>query len=315
MKRNRILIALPIAAVFAIVLYIVFVPSPPPEPKIAFLLKTLENPFFIEMKEGIDTYINENNLSEKYEIDIKAGKSESDVETQRQMLEQYISKKYDVICITPSSSSALNNTIAKAIREGIQIVVVDTKLDEANLQLQGVSIAAYVGSNNYNGGQLAADYILRKSRNQNPRIVFLEGVPDQETAQQRKQGFLDVLSTRHISPVDNLVADWNKQKAFDMMNVLLARNLQFDAIFASNDQMALGAIEALERNRINPAEKIIVGFDAIPEAIKAIKDMRLTATVRQKPRDMGFLAMQIALSIVHKKPYANNNPIPVEMID
>jgi ribose transport system substrate-binding protein len=195
-------------------------------------------------------------------------------------------------------------------------VVVDTKLDEESLmQKQAVTTAAYIGSDNYRGGQLAAEYILQKINNPSARIIFFEGVPDQETAQQRKKGFLDALASRNITPSESHVGDWNKERAYNLMSNLIARRTSFDAIFASNDQMALGAIEAIERNRISPSTKVIVGFDAIPEAITAINNRRLTATVRQRPRDMGMMAMQIAVAIIEKKPFEKNNPIPVEIVD
>ena len=177
-----------------------------------------------------------------------------------------------------------------------------------------MDISAYVGSDNYVGGQLAGSFILEKLSGGETNIVFFEGVVDQETAQQRKAGFFNILNGQNITLVAEFVADWNKEKAFEAMNIYLAKGEDFNAIFASNDQMALGVIESLERNGINPEDKIIVGFDAIPEAIEAINTGKLNATIRQKPGEMGRIAMQLAIDLINGKRVSRNHPIKVEII-
>ncbi len=285
------------------------------KPTILFVLKTLNNPFFVQIQEGAKTEILEGQLQTEL-VQFRAGNSHDDIHSQRTFIEYAMAQRYKAICITPSSSDALNGLLAEALKQGLKVVVVDTKIDEKHLQEEyNASITSFVGSDNYAGGQIAARYILDNSEKAKPRIVFFEGVSYQETAQQRKSGFMSTLGKDNMEPVVSIVANWDRRQAYEKMNNFLAQELQFDAIFASNDEMALGAIEAMEENGIDLGDKIVVGFDAVPDALEAINLGRLSATVRQKPREMGRRAVRIALDALENKDIKENHSIDVEIVN
>ena len=138
--------------------------------QIGFLLKTLQNPFFVEMNDGIKDYTSEPSFMDRYTIDVKAGNAEGDVSTQEQVLRQWMARNYRVIIITPASSTALNKTLCEAKEKGIKVLVVDTELDDRSCR------DAFVGSDNIYGGNLAGEYILEMLGDSEPKIIFFEGV-------------------------------------------------------------------------------------------------------------------------------------------
>jgi ribose transport system substrate-binding protein len=308
-------IAIAIVTMFTIAWFII---QPKKEIKIGLLLKTLNNPFFVEIKDGAESYLNENNLSEKYKLLIQAGKDESDIQSQRESLGLMIESKCKAICITPTSPDGLNDLLAKATRKGIYVIVVDTKLNEKNLISQGGKINCYIGSNNFDGGQKAANYLINELHSKNVKagkVLFFEGVPDQETAQERKNGFYDQMKIHPEFSIDHEIGNWSKETAFIRMKHHLATNQKYDAIFASNDSMILGAIEALKGNNIDLKSIITVGFDATAEALEAIKRKELNATIKQQPVKMGSDSIGLSMQLISNRPVIKDNAIAVEVVD
>lgn len=282
---------------------------------IMFSLKTFKNPFFIEIQEGAQSYFDLNEMKDEYNLIFRAGENHNDTRAQREHIELAINQKYDAICLTPVSSLALNSEIAKAYKTGMKIIIVDTKIDEDDLIKKKGGYNLYIGSDNYIGGKKAAQYILTKTKSSKPKIIFFEGVQDQETAIERKSGFLSVLKDNDISIYESFVGNWSRRDAYDQMrNFLSTKKAEegFDAIFASNDEMCLGAIEAIIKSGSSLKGKIIIGFDAIPEALESINQGQMTATIRQNARRMGEVAIK---AVLEKDDLNKVNLIPVEVIE
>jgi ribose transport system substrate-binding protein len=260
------------------------------------VLKTIDNPFFVDIQRGFTAG------SQNRTITIRAGSKESDVQGQRTQLRAWQpggnNKTVDGVALTPSSSEdALIPEIKRFRDAGIPVVLIDTLIPKGLLESRGTDYNLGLRSDNGKGGALAADALVARLRPTSRviSVLILEGVPGSDTAMHRRVGFEQRLS--ELGKEKNLriamtrrTANWRRDEARRLTAALLGRRNQPDAIFAANDEMALGAVQSyLSIGRSPPP---IVGFDAIPEAISAIKSGRMSATIGQDPEKMGRLAAE-----------------------
>ena len=279
-------------------------------PKICSIMKTLNNPFFIDMAEGAKKGIKEH---PEYRLIIQAPEREVDVEQQVRYMENMIVNKVKVICITPSGSKEVLSGLALANRAGIPVIVIDTRLDEELVKKRNVKYAAFNGSDNYEGGEIAAQFMAKKL-NGKGKIAVLEGIAGAQTSDLRKQGFMDVI--KHypgIKVVASQTADWERGKGFDVTQNILQAHRDIHGIFACNDLMALGAVAAVEQAEMK-GKVIIVGFDATEDAQKAILQGKMAGSVAQYPALMGEEAVKYAVKIIQGEEIPKEIKIKIEML-
>lgn len=289
------------------------------KPEVFLLLKTADNPFFRDIEKGTSE-----NLMNKYELKVRAGKNESDVQYQLEVLQAIIAEaKADTsivagVIITPATSgSGLISQLQELHKLKIPIVVVDSKIDSTMLRDAGLDSLPYIGSSNKAGGMQAAEFITRTIPN-GGKILILNGVQGQEPAQQRYEGFISIIDSlnnrnneKYITTVRT--GNWRRSEAIEIISGLYSYGNKYEAIFAANDEMALGAYQSLADLKIKPMP-IIVGFDAIEEARKAITDKKITATIAQNPYRMGKEAVSLIDKIASKESVSTNNVIETEVI-
>ncbi len=129
-------------------------------PKIAFVMKTANNPFFIEMQKGAEDAAKKLGVS----LIVQAADREVDVEKQMQIVENLIQTKVAALCVTPSGSREIVPAIDKANRAGIPVLVIDTRVDAKALAESKGKVAAFIGSDNYEGGKLPGEFIAKRLR-------------------------------------------------------------------------------------------------------------------------------------------------------
>jgi ribose transport system substrate-binding protein len=271
--------------------------------------KTLNSPFFLDMKRGAEEAAGE------LEIDlvVQAPERELDVEKQMQIVENLIQTRVQVLCLTPSGSRELVPAVAKANKAGIPVIIVDTQLDEAAVEAEGVQVLTFIGSDNYDGGRLVGEYLAGLFTNAT-QVALLEGIPGHETADSRLRGFRDtVKGVDHIEIVASQTANAERDQGFNVTQNLLQAHREIDAIFAGNDLMALGAVEAVAAADLTGKIKII-GFDAIDEARTEIAAKRMEASVAQNPAEMGRLAMVNAARALQGEELPAFIPVKIELI-
>jgi ribose transport system substrate-binding protein len=178
----------------------------------------------------------------------------------------------------------------------------------------GVKIACSIASNNYEAGKIAAEFIANKMGGKG-KVAVLEGAPGAKTGLDRKQGFLDVISTFDgIQVVSSQPANWDRNKAFEVTTNILQAHPDLGAIFAANDTMALGAGEAVKAAGIAQGKIIIIGVDGIPDARKAIKEGTITGTVAQYPYVMGQLGVLSAYNLAKGREWPRFISAPVQLL-
>lgn len=284
-----------------------------PKKHIAFLVKDLDNPFFIEMKRVIDRY--RKILGDEFEIEFGASHSEQDSETQVRYLRSYIERDFDAICITPIPSPALFGLLSYQHSRAIQnIIVVDTPLNQLYLGYQPIEIVP----DNYRGGRAAGEFVRHhlSSSGAKKRVLLLEGDLNHENARQRRDGFMDALKGAHVV-VDEVPAFGSREMARSIVQrkggIDLAK--YYGAVFATNDQMAVGASDGVRcGNRRRP---LIVGFDLTAAARREMERGCMDASVAQDPGRMAETALDCAIEIARDhKPGSkcSDSAGPVDLI-
>ncbi|HXW08746.1 MAG TPA: sugar ABC transporter substrate-binding protein [Vicinamibacterales bacterium] len=277
--------------------------------RIAFVMKTLNHPFFLDMKRGAEEAANRLGL----DLVVQAAERELDVEKQTQIIENLIQTGVKALCVTPSGSKEVVSVLAKATRAGIPIVIADTRVDPDAAAAANVKLGTFVGSDNYEGGRLAGEFLLQ-STDGRARVAILEGIPGHETGDSRLRGFRDAVARAPgVTIVASQPANWERDQGFTVFQNMLQAHPDIDALFAANDLMALGAVEAIAAT--NRTGKVrVIGFDALDDARAAIEAGRMAASVAQSPRDMGRLAVESADRLIRGETVPADQTVPIVLV-
>jgi len=274
---------------------------------VAMVLKTLSNPFFVQMRHGAEA---EAVLHPELHLLVQATRTETDTLEQNQIVDNLLARGIRVLCLTPDDSKGSISAVLSANRDKIPVIVVDTKLDEPELHRQGGKIATFIASDNKKGGELAGE-VLAQALSQKGKVALIEGAPGQETAVARSAGFLESIGrSPNIKVVARQTAYWEREKGYSVTQAILVANPDVVGIFACNDEMALGAVRAVHDLK---RDVVIVGFDYTPDGKAAIERGELYASVAQSPEAMGKLAIQSAASLIAGKAVPPFQPVPVEV--
>jgi ribose transport system substrate-binding protein len=277
--------------------------------RVAFVMKTLNHPFFLDMKRGAEE------AAERAGVDlvVQAAERELDVEKQTQIIENLIQTGVKALCVTPSGSKEVASVLGKATRAGIPIVIADTRVDPAAAAAANVKLATFVGSDNYEGGRLAGQFLVQSTGGR-ANVAILEGIPGHETGDSRLRGFRDAVSgSAGIAIVASQPANWERDQGFTVFQNMLQAHPEIDALFAASDLMALGALEAIAAaNRTGNVR--VIGFDALDDARRAIEAGRMAASVAQAPREMGRIAVESAHKLIRGESVPSDQKVPIVLV-
>ena len=262
----------------------------PERKQIALVMKSLANEFFKTMEDGAREHWKEH--SKTYELHCNGIKDEQDVNRQIEIVNQMIAKKVDAIVIAPADSKALIPVCKKAMEKGIVVINIDNKFDSEVLQQENIKIS-FVGPNNRQGAKLAGDY-LAQSLKKKDKVAILEGRPGAFNGIQRKLGFEDAMLEAGVEISTSQSAYWEQENAFDMATQIYNKfGSELKAILCANDNMALGAVQALRGKDVK-----IIGFDNISAIQTLIKEGRVVCTVDQHADRIAVNGIEYALEIL-----------------
>ncbi len=278
-------------------------------PRVALVLKTLDSPFFDSLRQGAEEAATEAGL----DLIVQAAEREVDVQSQMQVIGNLIEAQVDVLLIDPIGSGEVLPSILKANEAGIPVLILDTRIDSAAASERGVEIETFVGSDNFQGGVVAGEFILEEAGGK-ARVAILEGIPGHETADSRLRGFLAALRGHDgVQIVASQAANWEREQGFSVTRDLLQVHPDLNVVFACNDMMALGAVEAIKAAGKSD-QIIVVGFDAVEEARLAIADGSMLASVAQLPSEIGRIGVETAVQILEGKDVPEEIPVQIELI-
>ncbi|MBZ5587768.1 MAG: substrate-binding domain-containing protein [Acidobacteriia bacterium] len=278
---------------------------------IAFVPKALNSPFWAEMQQAAEREA----AAQGVRLVSLAADRETDVERQYQIIENLIQQKVDAILLAPAGSKELVPAIRKANDAGIPVLILDTRIDQGAAESMGARVLTFIGSDNFEGGAVAGRYLADKLGGKG-NVAIIEGISGHETADRRRLGFLNGIEAHPgIRVVASQTADWERARAYTVAENLLQAHPDLDAIFAANDEMALGALEAVAAAR-RLGHVGVVGFDAIPDALANIGSGRLLGSVAQFPGEMGRLGLRHAVALLRDGTTPPREILTrVEMID
>lgn len=266
--------------------------------KVGLVVSTQDNPFFVTLKEGA--------VSKAKEMghEIVVLDSQNDPSKELGNVEDLLIKGIDVLLINPTDSDAVVSAVKAANRNKVPVVT----LDRAS---NGGKVVTHIASDNVAGGELAGNFIVEKLNGKNNKVVELEGIPGTTAARDRGKGFNKAAQNK-LDIVAKQAADFDRTKGLNVMENILQAQSEVNAVFAHNDEMALGALKAIEAS--DKTDIIIVGFDATEDAVKAVKEGKLAATVAQKPAEIGAKGVEAADKIVKKETVPQFIPVELELI-
>jgi ribose transport system substrate-binding protein len=265
--------------------------------KIGLVVSTQNNPFFVTLKEGAVQKANELG----YELIVLD--SQNDPSKELGNVEDLLVKGVDILLINPTDSDAVVSSVRAANRSKIPVVTLDRAAN-------GGKVVSHVASDNVLGGEVAGNYIVEKLGGKG-KVVELEGIPGTTAARDRGEGFNKAIAGK-LEVVAKQSADFDRTKGLTVMENILQAQPEINAVFAHNDEMALGALKAIEAS--GRKNIVVVGFDATDDAVAAVKDGKLSATVAQKPAEIGAIGVEVADKIIKKEAVQENVPVALELI-
>src|SRR5690606_34891971 len=246
---------------------------------IGFSISTLNNPFFVSLKEGAEQ------AAEEAGAKLIVADAQDDSAKQLNDVEDLIQKKVDILLINHTDSHAVSGAEESANVAGIPVITEDR-------ESEGGETVAHIAFDNVSGGKMTGAYVLEQLGGKS-NIVELEGIPGTSAARDRGKGFHEAVDGKPgVKVVASQPADFNRAKGLNVMENILQSHKDIQAVFAHNDEMALGALEAIKAAK---KEILVVGFDAIEDAVKAVEKGDMAATIAQKPEEMGRIAAEVAV--------------------
>lgn len=267
------------------------------KPTLAIVLSTLNNPFFVTMKEGAE------NKAKELGYELIVLDSQNDPSKELSNVEDMTVRGVNAILINPTDSLAVSNAIRMANRSGIPVLTLDRAAVRGD-------VVSHIASDNVQGAKMAGQYII-DIIGENAKVVQLEGIPGTSAARERGEGFMASVNSSKMALLSSQAADFDRAKGLNVMENMLAANPDMQAVFAQNDEMALGALRAVQASGKNI---IIVGFDGTEDGIAAVKRGKLAATIAQQPALIGEKGVEIADKMLKGQAVEKSIPVPLKVI-
>jgi ribose transport system substrate-binding protein len=276
----------------------------PTQKKIGLAISTLNNPFFVTLRDGAQK------AATAAGVQLTVTDGANDNAKQADQISTFITQKVDVIIVNPTDSDAVVSSVQKANTAKIPVIAVDRNSN-------GGTLASYIASNNVQAGKLGGQQLL-KAVPANAKVAMLIGIPGASAARDRGKGFLDAvadtsMNTKGAKVVAQQVANFKRDEALNVMQNILTANPDLAGVFAQNDEMALGAVQAIKAKGLT-GKVFVVGVDGVDDAKAAIKAGDMLATVAQQPDVMGQLAVEAAIKLTKGQTVDSKQDVPLKVL-
>ena len=267
---------------------------------IGLSISTLANPFFVTLRDGAQE------AADAAGVTLVVADSQDDASTEADNMQDLIVQEVDVIIINPVDSDAAVAAVESANAAGIPVVTVDRGVT-------GGEVVTHIASDNVLGGRLAGE-LLFELIGGSGKVAQLEGIPGTSAARDRGAGFEEALAEAEgVEMVTSVTANFSRDEGFTVAQDVFTAHPDLDGLFAQNDEMALGALEAAEAAGIAD-DLVIVGFDAADDALAAIADGKMHGTVAQLPAEMGKIGVEQAVAVAQGETVEPEIPVEVEVV-
>ncbi|HZD09870.1 MAG TPA: substrate-binding domain-containing protein [Candidatus Binatia bacterium] len=250
--------------------------------EVGLLLSSLYDPLYVDVQSGAVE------SASRLDVELIVREAGNNPDTQLQQIKELLALEVDALVLNPVDSAAIGTGVRLANEAGVPVITVERRVS-------GATVAAHVASDNISGGEIAAGYLAELLQEEG-NIVELVGIPGTSAAQDRGSGFNRVIGAYPaIEVVAREVANFDRRQAKRVFADILEKYADLDGVFAHNDEMILGAIDAADEAG-RTSDIYFVGFDGSPDAIAALEEGLLTATVAQQPVEMGRIAVELAVA-------------------
>ncbi|HCS16386.1 MAG TPA: D-ribose ABC transporter substrate-binding protein [Lachnospiraceae bacterium] len=263
---------------------------------IGLSISTQNNPFFVTLAEGAKK------AAKQAGVPLTVVDASDDATKQVSDIEDLVSKNVSVLIVNPVDSDAVTGAVEAAIAKGVRVISVDRVVN-------GVDIDCQIASDNVAGAELATQYIV-DTLGENVKTAELVGTSGASAAIDRSQGFHNI-ADKKLKVVASQTADFDRTQGMTVMENMIQADSSIQAVFAGNDEMALGAVEAISGAK---KDVLVVGFDATDDAIEAIRQGRMGATIAQQPDLIGSTAVENAIRLTKGESIPKEIPVEVTLI-
>ncbi|MDP0268894.1 ribose ABC transporter substrate-binding protein RbsB [Glaesserella parasuis] len=264
---------------------------------IALAISTLDNPFFVTLKEGAEK------KAKELGYNLVVLDSQNDPAKELSNVEDVTVRGAKVLLINPTDSEAVGTAVAVANKKNIPVITLDRGANKGN-------VVSHIASDNVAGGKMAGDFIAEKV-GKNAKVIQLEGIAGTSAARKRGEGFKQAVEANQFELLASQPADFDRTKGLNVMENLLASHGSAKAVFAQNDEMALGALRAIKASGKNI---LVVGFDGTDDAVKAVNGGQLAATIAQQPDKIGELGVEAADKVLKGEKVDAQIPVPLKVV-
>lgn len=263
--------------------------------KIGLSISTLNNPFFVSLRDAIVADAEEKG----YEIIVV--NAQDDAATEISGIEDLIQQNVDVLLINPTDSAAVSSAVQSANNAGIPVITIDRSADNGEVE-------TLITSDNVAGGEMAADFILEQL-GEGAKVAEIQGIAGASATRERGEGFHHI-ADKQLDIVASQPADFDRTKGLTVMENTLQGKGDIQAVFAHNDEMALGAIEAI---KAAGKDIVVIGFDGVEDALASVQAGELTATIAQQPNLMGQEAVSTVEKVLNGEELEEVIKVPLEL--
>ena len=266
--------------------------------RIGLSVSTLNNPFFVSLRDSAQQ------AADDAGAELVVSDAQNDTAQQQDDVQNFISQQVSAILVNPVDSDAVVPAVEAANDAGIPVIALDRKAS-------GGDVVATIASDNVQGGRMAGEELIRLVGSGN--VAQLEGIPGTDPARDRGQGFQEAIDTQSsVKVVASQTADFDRSEGLTVTENIMQANSDIKGIFAQNDEMALGAVQALGDQAGDDVK--IAGFDGGEDALNAIQDGTMNATIAQQPDKMGSLGVETAISVINGESVEENIPVEVNLV-
>ncbi len=263
---------------------------------IGLSVSTLNNPFFVSLAEGAEE------AAEKEGVKLAVADAGDDSAKQQNDIEDLISRNISVLIVNPVDSDAVAPAVQNAVSQGIKVISVDRVVN-------GVEVDCQIASDNVAGARMATEYLIEQI-GEGAKAAELQGVSGASATIDRGAGFHEA-ADEALDVVASQSANFDRAEGMTVMENILQSDSSIKGVFAHNDEMALGALQAIAATG---KDIKVVGFDATDDAVNAVKAGKMTATVAQKPELMGETAILTAIKMIAGEEVEKSLPVEVELV-
>lgn len=265
---------------------------------IALVVSTLNNPFFVSLKDGAQKE------ADKLGYNLVVLDSQNNPAKELANVQDLTVRGTKLMLINPTDSDAVGNAVKMANQAKIPVITLD------RVASQG-TVVSHIASDNVAGGKMAGDFIAKKL-GEGAKVIELQGIAGASAARERGEGFKQAVAAHKFDVLASQPADFDRTKGLNVMQNLLTAHPNVQAVFAQNDEMALGALRALQT--AGKSDVLVVGFDGTTDGVKAVEGGKLGATVAQMADQIGVIGVETADKVLKGEKVDAKIPVDLKLV-